>query len=80
MTNAIEKVKEVIKNNIKDASSGIFDCRNIVGDPMETIYDEDGVRVELCRKQEYFEVFGLSNEEFSEVESFYEDLLKQNKS
>ncbi len=77
MTKAMEKVKEVIKNNIKDASSGIFDCRNIVGDPMETIYDEDGVRVEICRKQEYFEVFGLSNEEFAEIESFYEDLISK---
>ena len=77
MIKAVEKVKEIIKNNIKDASSGIFDCRNIVGDPMETIYDEGGVRVELCRKQEYFEVFGLSNEEFSEVESFYEDIVSK---
>ena len=77
MTNAVEKVKEVIKNNIEDALYGIFDCRNIVGDPMETIYDEDGVRVEICRKQEYFEVFGLSNEEFAEIESFYEGLISK---
>ena len=39
MTKAVEKVKEVIKNNIEDALYGIFDCRNIVGDPIETIYD-----------------------------------------
>lgn len=76
MTNSVEKVKEVIKNNIKDASSGIFDCRNIVGDPMETIYDEDGVRIELCRKREYFDVFGLTNKEFAEVESFYDLISK----
>lgn len=77
MTNAVEKVKEVIKNNIEDAPCGIFDCHNIVGDPMETIYDEAGVRIELCREYEYFEVFGLTNEEFSEVESFYEDLISK---
>lgn len=77
MTKTVEKVKEVIKNNIEDALCGVFDCRNIVGDPMETIYDEDGVRVEICRKQEYFEVFGLSNEEFAEVESFYKDLVSK---
>lgn len=77
MTKAIEKVKEVIENNIEDALYGIFDCRNAVGDPMETIYDEAGVRIELCRKREYFEVFGLTNEEFSEVESFYEDLISK---
>ena len=77
MTKKVEKVKKAIKNNIEDALYGIFDCRNAVGDPMETIYDEAGVRIELCRKHEYFEVFGLTNEEFSEVESFYEDLISK---
>lgn len=75
MTKEVEKVKEVIKNNIEDALYGIFDCRNVVGDPMETIYDEDGVKIDICRNWEYFEVFGLTNEEFAEIESFYEDLI-----
>ena len=30
MTKAVEKVKEVIKNNVEDALYGIFDCRNVV--------------------------------------------------
>jgi hypothetical protein len=75
MTKTVEKVKEVIENNIEDALWGIFDCRNVVGDPMETIYDEAGVRIELCRNWGYFEVFGLTNEEFLKVESFYKDLV-----
>lgn len=77
MTRAVEKVKEVIKNNVKHAMFGIFDCSNIAGDLMETIYDEAGVRIELCRNWGYFEVFGLTDEEFSEVESFYEDLISK---
>lgn len=77
MTKAVEKVKAVIVDNIEDALYGIFDCRNIVGDPMETIYDENGVRIELCRNWGYFEVFGLSEQEFGEVESFYEDLVSK---
>ena len=77
MTKAVEKVKEVIKNNIEDALCGIFDCRNIVGDPMETIYDEMGGRIDICRNWEYFEVFGLTNKEFSEIESFYKDLVSK---
>lgn len=77
MTKEVEKVKEVIEKNIEDALYGIFDCRNVVGDPMETIYDEMGVRIELCRVYEYFEVFGLTNEEFSEIESFYKDLVSK---
>lgn len=77
MTKTVEKVKEVIENNIEDALWGIFDCRNVVGDPMETIYDEAGVRIELCRNWGYFEVFGLTNKEFLEVESFYKDLISK---
>lgn len=77
MTKAVEKAKAVIADNIEDALYGIFDCRNIVGDPMETIYDEAGVRIELCRNYGYFEVFGLTDEEFSEVESFYADLISK---
>lgn len=77
MNKAIEKVKEVIKNNIEAALYGIFDCRNIVGDPMETIYDEMGFRIDICRNWEYFEVFGLTNKEFAEIESFYKDLVSK---
>lgn len=77
MTKAVEKVKAVIADNIEDALYGIFDCRNIVGDPMETIYDEDEVSVDICRHYGYFEVFGLSEQEFGEVESFYEDLVSK---
>lgn len=77
MTKAVEKVKAVIADNIEDALYGIFDCRNIVGDPMETIYDEDEVSIDICRHYRYFEVFGLSEQEFGEVESFYEDLVSK---
>lgn len=77
MTKEVEKVKEIIKNNIEDTMYGIFDCRNIVGDPMETIYDEAGIIIDLCHDYGYFEVFGLTNEEFREVESFYKELVSK---
>lgn len=77
MTKEVEKVKEIIKNNIEDAMYGIFDCRNIVGDPMETIYDEGGIIIDLCYDYGYFEVFGLTSEEFREVESFYKELVSK---
>lgn len=77
MNAKVEKVKAVIAENIEDALCGIFDRRSIVEDPTETIYDEMGVRIELCRKWRYFEVFGLTDEEFAEAESFYVSLLSQ---
>ena len=73
MIKEVEKVKGVIKNNIEDAIYGIFDCRNIFGDSMETIYCEADVRIDLCRDYGYFEVFGLTNKEFREVEYVDED-------
>lgn len=73
----VTKVKNVIAHHIEDATYGIFDCRNIAGDSMETIYDEDGVSIAICRNWEYFEVFGLTEQEFAEVESFYKDLVSK---
>jgi len=73
MTN-IEKVKEVIKEYYPHAEHGIFDCRNLVGDEMYTIFDEDRVQVDICYDYEYFEVFGLADWEFFEVEHYYNSL------
>ena len=70
----VKKVKEVIKEHISSARCGIFDCGNIVGDGMTNIYDDGDVQIDICYSWEYFEVFGLTDEEFSEVEKYYEKL------
>lgn len=44
-----------------------FDCRNIVGDPMSNIYDEDGITVDFCYHYDYLEIFGLSDEEYASL-------------
>lgn len=71
----LEKAKEIIKDNIQDAKYGIFDNRNLVGDPMTCIYHKDGLRVNICYGYKYFEVFGLSDEEFKTLEKYYEGLI-----
>lgn len=70
----VKKVKEVIEEHISSARCGIFDCRNIVGDNMTNIYDDGDVQIDICYGWEYFEVFGLTDEEFKEVEKYYEKL------
>lgn len=45
----------------------MFDSRNIVGDSMVTIYDEDGITVDYCYGYSYIEIFGLTDEQFKEV-------------
>lgn len=68
----LDKVKEIIKENYVDC--GLFFTRNFLGDPMNTIYDEDGIIVDICYKYEYFEVFGLNEKEQEELINYYNNL------
>lgn len=72
--NKLEKAKEIIRKHYAAGTLGIFDCRNTAGDFMTTVYDEDGLTIDMCYHYEYFEVFGLTNEEFSELEEYYNSL------
>ena len=77
MKDRLEIAKKVIKENIKDAKYGIFDSRNVVGDVMTTIYNNNGVMIDICYGWAYFEVFGLTDEEFIELEKYYKKLKEQ---
>ena len=70
----LEKAKEIIKEHFKDADCGIFDNRNWVGDWMTNIYNDNGLAIDICYGWSYFEVFGLSDEEFTELCKYYEEL------
>lgn len=72
--NNLEKAKEIIKKYFNSAKCDIFNVSNIVGDSTNTIYDENGLMIDICYYWEYFEVFGLSNEDFNELEKFYNSL------
>ena len=72
----LEIAKKVIAENIDDARCGIFDTRNIVGDDMDTIYDSDNLTIDICYGYAYFEVFGLTDNEFTELDKYYESLLR----
>ncbi len=72
----LDTAKKVIKENIDDARYGIFNTRNILGDPMDNIhYDDSGLRIDICYEYSYFEVFGLTKEEFAELSEYYGELL-----
>lgn len=73
MTN-LEKAKQIIKEYYHYANCGIYDCRNVVGDPMTQIYGDGDLFIDICYYYSYFEVFGLSNDEFQELEKFYDSL------
>jgi hypothetical protein len=71
MESKIEIAKRIIKDHFKEAECGIFDSRNIAGDSMDTIYYDGNLQIDICYNWEYFEVFGLSDEEFKELKRFY---------
>ena len=77
MMTKLEKAKEIIKANYKAADCGIFSTRNLVGDLMETIYEEDGLTIDTCREWRYFEVFGLEGPDFVELKHFYDKLTRR---
>lgn len=72
--NNLEKAKEVIKEHYEEADCGIFNTRNWAGDIMTTVYDEDGLTIDICYNWSYFEVFGLSKNEFMELSIYYNSL------
>lgn len=72
----LEIAKKVITKNIDKARCGIFDTRNMVGDKMDTIYVSEGLIIDICYGWMYFEVFGLTDSEFVELEKYYKSLLR----
>ena len=75
--NNLEKAKEIIRANYSDARYGIFDSRNLIGDVMNTIYEGDGLTIDICYCWGYFEVFGLSDADYEELETYYNSLEKK---
>lgn len=72
--NKLDIAKEIIKEHYKEADCGLYDTHNIVGDWMTTIYKDDSLTIDICYNYSYFEVFGLSNEDFEELLTFYNSL------
>lgn len=58
----IERVKFVlIATHLKGIQA--FNCRNVVGDFMKTLYKDDEIQIDYCPGYQYIEVFGVSDEE-----------------
>lgn len=73
--NKLGKAKEIIRENFECGDCGLFSSRNTVGDPMVNLYDKDGLTVDICYSYSYFEVFGLSEDEFDELADYYSQLV-----
>lgn len=45
----------------------VFNTRNLDGDNMKNIYNQDGIEVDYCEDYDYLEIFGLSQKEFNSL-------------
>lgn len=73
----LEIAKEIIKKNISYATSGIFNTLCIMPDEKTCIYDDGGLTILICYDWAYFEVFGLSEENFCILTDYYHALCEE---
>jgi hypothetical protein len=73
--NKLRKAKEIIRKNIECGDCGLFNHHNIIYDPTHNIYDKNGLIINVCYEYSYFEVIGLSDEEFGKLEDYYNNLI-----
>lgn len=62
----IDEVKVFLKE-LHPEGIQMFNSRNIMGDPMYTIYDKDGIMIDECSCYNYIEIFGVTEEEYNEL-------------
>ena len=77
MDNKLSKIKAVIRKYFKYADKGIHlmcDCYDDSPDDT-TIYTDGDVKIDICYSLSHFNIYGLSYEEFSEVDRYYDLLL-----
>ena len=71
MNDKLEKAKQIIDQYYDRADCGIFDIDGWGGEDMYTIYATDGLAIDISYRHKYFEVCGLSKDEFLELEKYY---------
>ena len=76
----LEIAKLVIKEYFDKADAGLFNTRNMADDRMINIYCGERLKIDICYDWGYFEVFGLTSEEFKELLKYYEGLKQMTKS
>ncbi len=65
MENKIKKLKKFLQENYPNMQA--YNTKNIAGDYMENVYDEDNIKVDYYPEYGYIEIFGLTNDEFEDL-------------
>ena len=71
----IANLKKIIKLFYNpEFKGGLYNLRNVVGDKMTNIYKSKNIQLDICYEYDYFEVFGLTDEEFKDLQNYYSNL------
>lgn len=70
-TKRVQDAFNAIKSLVTSHNCQFFNSRNTVGDEMETIYEKDGITIDICYNWGYFEVFGMTYKEFIEFKGLF---------
>ncbi len=65
--NRLIKLKKFLKEAFEESIQS-FTTKNVVGDYMVTIYNKDEIQVDYAPGYGYIEIFGLTDEEYQELE------------
>lgn len=77
MTERVKKCLDFLKSDKGYIpASGVYCLKSDCGDEMTTIYNEDGITVDVCYDWDYIEVLGLSTPEFLDLQ---DNIYKGNK-
>lgn len=72
----LEEIKKIIKQYF--VPHGIFDCPSEdLSDERICIFEEGNVKIFICDEYEYLEVIGLSEEDFKDIENYYNELNRR---
>lgn len=72
----LEEIKAVLLANIADALFGIYNEHRPTSDDTHCLFERGGVIVNIYHTYEYFEVLGLSDDAFDEIEEYYDAIRK----
>jgi len=64
--NRLDNLKKMLVEKELEGKQ-VFNTRNILGDPMTNVYNEDEIQVDVCYRYDYVEIFGLTDDEWKEI-------------
>lgn len=77
MTGRLFRLTEYLRGILDDWNNQFFNTPNTTGDTMTEIYENEGIKLLYTEHYEYFEVFGLSDDEFEGLKNWADYFVKR---